>query len=159
MKKDKSNTRVIIIVLVIILAISVILSGYGLLQNKSNEKSNVQGKNQTETVKRDKGNLDVAESLREDLEIKEIEITNISMNKIKDYYSIEFDMENPTSKEISILLINFVFIDDKGNVLGKIEKEFQPFPPKEKYRTVITTTDEKLFKASKIKLEEVRFTE
>lgn len=159
MAKDKSNKKVIIIVLISVFALSIILIGYGLLQNKSSHTSNNKAEEKNESIKRDKGNLDVEESLREDLEIRDVEIKNLSINKVDNYYSITFDMYNTTSKEKALLLIKFIFLDDKGEVIGEIEKEFQPLAPKEMITTELTTTDEKLFKASKIKLEEVRFTE
>lgn len=139
-----SKKKIFIFIGLFALALGLIVGGIVLVNRPSTNKP--------KEYKEDKS-YKPKESLLKDIEHEQFKITNIEMKKIDDHYEFNFTITNISDKQTEVQIINYVFYDENGKEVGRIENELQPVLPGKSTNYITPSKDEKLFNAAEIKIE------
>lgn len=140
-----NKKRIIIFAILFVIAISLIVGGSLLIKQSTGDRH-------IEKTKEEKS-YKPKETLLKDIDHEQLKITNIDIKKIDGHYEFNFTISNISDKATDVQIINFVFYDEKGQEVGRIENELQSVLANQSTSYIINSKDEKLFKASEIKIE------
>lgn len=139
-----NKKKIVIFIGLFVIALGLIVGGIFLVNKPSTNKPKEYKEDTSYKPK---------ESILQDIEHEQFKITNIEMKKIDDHYEFNFTITNISDKKTDVQIINYVFYDENGKEVGRIENELQPVLPGQSTNYITPSKDKKLFMASEIKIE------